>query len=204
MNLEPLFARHRARLLKATVIPEVFTGRGLTLEQLGGYELGLDEDGNAVIALRDLTGRLLGLKVRLLDADTHKYLEIPSPNGNPPWFPPGSGLLSPHSCQGVLCVEGELNTLVTSLALARHGWAVVGLGSAFGPVPWDWLRALGVPVVFSLDPGHPGDKSVQGWLAQARAAHLSARRAEVLLRGRDACEYAELCGLDALGTRWAR
>ena len=83
----------------------------------------------------------------------------------------------------MLCVEGELDAVVTSVALAVQGWAVVGLGSAFGPVPWNWLRAFGVPVVFSLDPGQAGDKSVQTWLAQASAADLSARRAEPLLQG---------------------
>ena len=87
MNLEPLFAHHRDRLRDCAPLPEVFAGHGLTLAQLQGFDLGLDEHGNGVIALRALDGRLLGLKVPLLHAGSHKYLEIPSPNGNPPWFP---------------------------------------------------------------------------------------------------------------------
>ena len=202
MNLEPLFARHRDRLLDRTSLPEVFAGRGLTLAQLQGLDLGLDEHGNGVIALRALNGTLLGLKVRLLHAGPRKYLEIPSPNGNPPWFPAGTTELSADLCRGVLCVEGELNAMVSSLALRGSGWAVVGLGSVFGPVPWDWLKALGVPVVFSLDPGRVGEKSVQAWLAQAGERGLSARRAEPLLGEWDACRYADTCGLKALTARW--
>lgn len=199
MNLEPLLARHRDRLRDCTSLPEVFAGRGLTLAQLQSFQLGLDEDGNGVIALHALDGHLLGLKVRL-HAGSHKYLEIPSPNGNPPWFPAGTNGLSSDSCQGVLCVESELNALVSSLTLRGSGWAVVGLGSAFGPVPWNWLEGLGVPVVFSLDPGRAGDKSVQAWLAQAREQGLPARRAEPLLGEWDACRYADICGLEALTT----
>lgn len=87
MNLELLFASHRERLLQCTSLPKVFAGRGLTLERLKAYELGLDSDSNGVIALRDPDRRLLGLKTRLLYPKSHKYLEIPSPNGNRPWCP---------------------------------------------------------------------------------------------------------------------
>jgi len=130
MNLEPLFASCREHLHRCTSLPEVFARRGLTLEQLQGFELGLDEQGNGVIALRDLEGALLGLKVRLLHAGTSRYLEIPSSNDNPPWFPVGSARLSRGTCPGVLCAEGELNAMVTSLdwpcgevAGRWRGWA---------------------------------------------------------------------------------
>ena len=202
MNLEPLFTRHRDRLRDCTSLPEVFAGRGLTLAQFQALDLGLDEHGNGVIALRDLDGYLIGLKVRLLHAGPHRYLEIPSPNGNPPWFPAGTNERSSNLCRGVLCVEGELNAMVSSLALRGSDWAVVGLGSAFGPVPWDWLRVLGVPVVFSLDPGRVGQKSIRAWLAHARERGLPARRAEPLLSEWDACRYAATCGLEALTARW--
>lgn len=92
--------------------------------------------------------------------------------------------------------------MVTWLALAGRGWAVVGLGGAFGPVPWGWLENLGWPVVFSLDPGRVGEKSVQAWLAQAGERGLPARRAEPLLAEWDACRYADTCGLEALTARW--
>lgn len=202
MTVEPLFARYRERLLRCTSLPEVFAERGLTLEQVKGFELGLDEDGNGVIAQRDLGGRLLGLKVRLLDSKTYKYLEIPFANGNPPWFPSDVHCWLTQPPLGVLCVEGELNAMVTSLALEGHGWAVIGLGSAFGPVPWEWLRALRVPVIFSLDRGRAGDKSTRAWLAQAKEVDVGAHRAEPLLADWDACEYAHVCGLEALTTRW--
>ena len=202
MDLESLFARHRDRLRDCASLPEVFAGRGLTLAQCQNLELGLDEHGNGVIALRALHGHLLGLKVRVLHTESHKYLEIPSPNGNLPWFPAGTNGLSSDLCRGVLCGEGELNAMISSLALQGSGWAVVGLGSAFGPVPWDWLNALGVPVVFSLDPGRVGEKSVQTWMAYARERGLSARRAGPLLADWDACQYADTCGLEALATRW--
>lgn len=202
MELEPLFAGHRERLRRCRSLPPVFAGRGLTLEQLRSLELGLDEDGNGVIALRDPAGTLLGLKVRRREPAGRKYLEIPDPNGNPPWFAPDCAQHGPAPGRGVLCVEGELNAMVTSLALAGHGWRVVGLGSAFGPVPWSWLQDRGAPVVFSLDRGRVGDKSIQLWLAQSRRLGLHARRAEPLLSDWDACEYAEACGLEALAARW--
>ena len=103
MNLELLFTRHRDRLRDCTSLPEVFAGRGLTLAQLQSFDLGLDEHGNGVIALRALDGRMIGLKVRLLHAESDRYLEIPSPNGNPPWFPQDSGLVPSHPGVGVLC-----------------------------------------------------------------------------------------------------
>ena len=208
MDLTAPFQESRTRLLAQTRLPEVFAGRGLTLERLRPLDdLGLDTGGNAVIALHDVQGRLLGLKLRLLAPGPHKYLEQPSPNGNPPWFAPGSAQVSPTTHRGVLCVEGELNAMVSMLALegstqADGCWAVIGLGSTFGPVPWDWLRGLGLLVVFSLDPGRAGDKSVQGWLEEASGSGLSARRAEPLLADWDACEYAHICGLETLAGRW--
>ena len=42
MTVEPLFACHRERLLLCPSLPNVFAERGLTLEQLKGFELGLD------------------------------------------------------------------------------------------------------------------------------------------------------------------
>ena len=96
MDLAALFQESRTRLLAQTRLPEVFARRGLTLEQLRRLDdLGLDADGNAVITLRDVQGHLLGLKLRLLAPGPHKYLEQPSPNGNPPWFAPGSAQVSP-------------------------------------------------------------------------------------------------------------
>ncbi len=202
MDLAALFQESRTRL------PEVFAGRGLTLERLRHLnDLGLDMGGNAVIALHDVQGRLLGLKLRLLVPGPHKYLEQPSPNGNPPWFAPGSAQVSPASHRGVLWVEGELNAMVSLLALegstqADGCWVVIGLGSTFGPVPWDWLNAVRLPVVFSVDRGRAGDKSVRGWLEKARSKGLHARRAEPLLHHWDACEVAERRGLETLAGRW--
>jgi len=69
-------------------------------------------------------------------------------------------------------------------------------------VPWDWLGRLSVPVMFSLDPGRAGDKSMQAWRVQACELGVVARRAEPLLGDWDACEYAHTCGLAALTTRW--
>jgi hypothetical protein len=204
MDLLAKFDSDQARLHSQTELPEVFAGRGFALAQLQHLDLGLDETGNAVIALRGLDGRLLGLKRRMLRPAPKKYTELPDPNGNPPWFAPGSGLVNPTSHRGVLCVEGELNAMLSWLALEHSGWAVVGLGSTFGPVPWDWLCAVKVPVVFSVDQGRAGAKSVQSWLAQANALSLKARRAEPLLADWDACEYGERCGLEALGTRWTQ
>ena len=55
MDLAALFQESRTRLLDQTRLPEVFARRGLTLEQLRRLDdLGLDADGNAVIALRDV------------------------------------------------------------------------------------------------------------------------------------------------------
>jgi hypothetical protein len=203
MDLSAAFQEHRTRLLAQTQLPEVLAGRGLSLEQLPHLaDLGLDAEGNAVIALHDLQGRLLGLKLRLLVPGPRKYLERPDPNGNPPWFAPASAQVSPISYRGVLCVEGELNAMLSALALEGRDWAVVGLGSTFGPVPWAWLGGVGLPVVFSVDRGRAGDKSVQGWLQQARTLGLSARRAPPLLHDWDACEMAERCGLETLTGRW--
>ena len=55
MDLAAPFQESRTWLLTQTLLPEVFAGRGLTLEQLRRLnDLGLDVDGNAVIALRDV------------------------------------------------------------------------------------------------------------------------------------------------------
>ena len=57
MDLAAPFQESRTWLLTRTLLPEVFAGRGLTLEQLRRLnDLGLDADGNAVIALRDVQG----------------------------------------------------------------------------------------------------------------------------------------------------
>ncbi|GGR27472.1 hypothetical protein GCM10008957_43490 [Deinococcus ruber] len=202
MDLESLLARHLTHLRSQETVPQVFAGRGLTLEDLHALELGLDDAGNGVITLRDLEGRLLGLKVRLLQPAGRKYLELPEPNGNPPWFSTRRPALGSEMARGMLCVEGELNAMVTSLALRGSGWEVIGLGSAFGPVPWAWLEQRRLPVVFSLDRSRAGDKSVQAWLRQARASGLRASRAVPLLADWDACEYAHTCGREALSARW--
>jgi hypothetical protein len=196
-------------LLEQKQIPQVFSGRGFTLEQLHTLNLGLDEQGNAVIPLHSLEGNLVGLKLRLLEPNPHKYLEIPHPNGNPPWFAPNI-LESKH---GILCIEGELNAMITYLALALalegqnstgSNWGIVGLGSTFGPVPWDLLKRLALPVVFYVDPGRAGDKSLKLWLERAKGLGLQAARAEPLHSSWDACQYADLCGLEGLGLRWAQ
>ena len=62
----------------------------------------------------------------------------------------------------MLCVEGELNAMVSVLALegstqTGSGWAVIGLGSTFGPVPWNWLNSAARQIVFSVDRGRAGD-----------------------------------------------
>ena len=208
MDLAAPFQESRTWLLTRTLLPEVFAGRGLTLEQLRRLnDLGLDADGNAVIALRDVQGHLLGLKLQLLAPGSHKYLEQPNPNDNPPWFAPGSAQVSPTSHRGVLCIEGELNAMVSMLALegstqADGCWAVIGLSSTFGPVPWDWLNSSARQVVFSVDRGRAGDKSVRGWLEQARSRGLHARRAKPPLHRWDAREVAERCGLETLARRW--
>jgi hypothetical protein len=203
MDLAAVFQESRARLLAQAQLPEILAGRGLSLEQLPQLtDLGLSAEGNAVIALHDPQGRLLGLKLRLRAPGPKKYLERPDPNGNPPWFAPGSAQVAATSHRGVLCIEGELNAMLSALALEGRGWAVVGLGSTFGPVPWAWLGGLGLPVVFSVDRGRAGDKSVQDWLEQACDLGLRARRAAPLLQGWDACEVAERCGLETLTGRW--
>jgi hypothetical protein len=206
-TLEALFSEARARLLAQSVLPEVFAGRGFTLDTLRQLELGLDAAGNAVIALRHPAGQWTGLKLRLLHPDRRKYREIPEDNGNPPWFAPGSGQVSATSHRGVLCVEGEFNAMLTHLVLsgteARHPrWAVVGLGSTFGPVPWAWLAFLGLPVVVALDPGRLADKQCSLWQAQAEGLGLTMARAAPLLGDWDAGDYAEACGLEALRARW--
>ncbi|THF67829.1 hypothetical protein E7T06_19115 [Deinococcus sp. Arct2-2] len=205
-TLETLLLEARARLLGRAVLPEVFAGRGFTPDALRQLELGLDKDENAVIALRNPAGQLVGLKLRLLRPDRHKYREIPEDNGNPPWFAPGSDQVSAATYRGVLCVEGEFNAMLTHLALsgtdARHErWAVVGLGSTFGPVPWAWLAFLGLPVVFALDPGRLANKQFLLWQAQAEALGLNIQRAAPLLGDWDAGEYAEACGVEALRAR---
>ncbi|UQN08712.1 hypothetical protein [Deinococcus sp. QL22] len=184
--LEALFSQARARLLAQSVLPQVFAGRGFTPDALRQLELGLDAAENAVIARRNLAGELIGLKIRLLHPDRRNYLEIPQDTGNPPWFAPGSGQVSAATHRGVLCVAAEFNAMLTHLALsgtdARHErWAVVGLGSTFGPVPWAWLASLGLPVVFSLDPGRLADKQFPLGQAQAQRLGLKIHRAAPLL-----------------------
>lgn len=205
--LETLFADARARLLAQAVLPDVFAGRGFTLDALRHLEVGLDAAENAVIALRNPAGELTGLKIRLLHPDRRKYLELPENNGNPPWFAPGAGQGSATSHRGVLCVEGEFNAMLTYLALRELDapntrWAVVGLGSTFGPVPWAWLESLGLPVVCSLDPGRLADKQCSLWQAQAGGLGLNIHRAAPLLGDWDAGDYAEARGLEALRARW--
>ncbi|MFB9994766.1 hypothetical protein ACFFLM_22690 [Deinococcus oregonensis] len=205
-TLEALFSEARARLLGQAALPEVFAGRGFTLDVLRQLELGLDAAGNAVIALRNPAGELIGLKFRVLRPEGRKYREIPEDNGNPPWFAPGSEQVSVATHGGVLCVEGEFNAMLTHLALsgtdALHGrWALVGLGSTFGPVPWAWLASLELPVVFALDPGRLADKQFVLWQAQAEPLKLKIHRAAPLLGDWDAGNYAESCGLEALRTR---
>ena len=107
----------------------------------------------------------------------------------------------------MLCIEGELNAMVSMLTLegstqADGCWAVIGLGSTFGPVPWDWLNSSTRQVVFSVDRGQADDKSVRGWLEQARSRGLHAHRAEPPLHRWDACEVAERYGLETLARRW--
>lgn len=207
MNLEEQFGDARRRLLACRTLPEVFQERGFSLEHLqppesGLSDLGLDRHGNGVIAQRDLKGRLLGLKLRLVGAGAARYVERPGPNGNPPWLPPGAREISAEGARSVLCIEGELNAMLSFLALRGSGWVVVGLGSAFGPLPWPWLTRLSLPVVVFLDRGRAGDKSFGAWQVEAGALRLPMVRAGPLLADWDACEYAARCGFEALAPRW--
>ncbi len=220
IELQTFLHRSQNHLLEQNHIPQVFAGRGFTLEQLHTLQLGLDAQGNGVIPLHSLEGKLVGLKLRLLEPNPHKYLEIPNPNDNPPWFAPsifeaarGTGTLNPSN--GILCIEGELNAMISHLALhfALEGenatsshWGIIGLGSTFGPVPWDLLERMSLPIVFYLDPGRAGDKSLKLWLERAKGLGLQAARAEPLRSSWDACQYAAMYAgvgsLEALGLRW--
>ncbi|WP_407569447.1 hypothetical protein [Deinococcus altitudinis] len=207
MKLEEQFEDARRRLLACRTLPEAFQERGFSLEHLqspefGLHDLGLDRHGNGVIAQRDLEGRLLGLKLRLVGAGAARYVERPGPNGNLPWLPPGAREMSAEGQQGVLCIEGELNAMLSFVALRGSDWGVVGLGSAFGPLPWSWLARLGLPVVMFLDRGRAGDKSFGAWQMEAEALRLPLFRAGALLGDWDACEYAAHCGFEALAPRW--
>jgi len=207
MNLEEQFRDARRRLLAYRTLPEVFQERGFSLEHLqspesGLHDLGLDRHGNGVIAQRDLNGTLLGLKLRLIGAGATRYVERPGPNGNPPWLPSSVREMSAEGRRGVLCIEGELNAMLSFVALRSSGWVVVGLGSAFGPLPWPWLTRMGLPVVVFLDRGRAGDKSFGAWQVEAGAMRLTLVRAGPLLADWDACEYAARCGFGALAPRW--
>ena len=205
-NLAELLIAAQARLAATNPadlpsdLPEIFQNRGLSLPQLLDLKLGLDEDGHGVIPIQDRDGKLLGLKLRLNGAYGHKYRELPDPNGNPPWLAPAP--TAPVA--GLLLVEGELNAMVCHIALKGTpcaAWQVCGLGSTFGPVPWPLAETLQVSMVFMVDPGRAGAKSMQGWLAEAGRKGLSASRRGPLLGNWDACEYAHTCGLEALGSR---
>lgn len=149
-------------------------------------ELGLDEDGNGVVALRDPDGHLQGLKIQVLRAEGRNDLELPEGHGNPPWF---RGTARRRAVRGGRTERDG----VTALALEGTGWTVVGLGSAFGLVPWVWLERWARPVAFSLDPGRAGDNSVGTWLAEVASSGLDARRVDPLLADGNACDYAHTC-----------
>lgn len=184
------------RLREAAELPTVLQGRGMGLEDCIELELGLDDSGNLLIPIRDIRDELIGLKGRYLKPGKHKYFEVPTENKNPPWLAPD--LL--EATQGFLFVEGELNAMVTWLATREKGFGMVGLGSAFAEVP-NWVQKHRLPLFLYLDHDTASNKSAKVWLEQTARLGLKTKRLGPLLGNMDACEYAEMCGLDGLGSR---
>ena len=200
MDLQRLHDEARGRLAGCAALPPVLEGRGLTLEQARRLELGLTEEGDLLLPLRNRAGRLLGLKGRYLWPGRHKYFELPPENGNPPWLAPDLG----EAGRAMLWVEGELNGMVTWLALEGQGVGVIGLGSAFDLPHLDLLSTLRVPGFVFLDDDVVGRKSMTRFAAEAERRGVSLRRTAPLLGSWDACEYAGRCGLEALRHRWGQ
>jgi putative DNA primase/helicase len=192
-----LLATARQRLHDVGELPEVLWGRGLSLQECLELELGLDEQGNVIIPIRDLKGELLGLKGRYLKPDKRKYFEIPEDNKNPPWLAPNLT----GANKGLLFIEGEFNAMLSWLVLQNEGYGVVGLGSVFAEVP-DWSVKANLPWFIYFDNDVVAHKSIQTWLKTAQVANIPARHLNSLQGSIDACEYAERYGQEALKTRW--
>lgn len=192
-----MLAASQQRLRDSNELPEVFWGRGLSLEVCVELELGLDEYGNALIPIRDPKGELLGLKGRYLQPGKHKYFEIPEDNKNPPWLSPD--LTS--AGKGLLFIEGELNAMVSWLVLKNEGYGIIGLGSVFAEVP-AWAVRAGLPWFIYFDNDVVAGKSIKMWLDVAQTANISARQLGSLQGSIDACDYAESYGQEALKIRW--
>ncbi|WP_043816530.1 hypothetical protein [Deinococcus maricopensis] len=198
-DLNQLHADARHRLDRQGALPGVLRERGLSFEDAQALDLGLDAQGNVLLPLRDEHGTLIGLKGRVASPAPHKYFELPAGNGNPPWYAP-TLWQAPH--RAVLWVEGELNAMVTHLALRAQQVAVIGLGSAFGPLDTALLRRLDRPGYLYLDDDTVGRKSARAFLRQAEADGVALQRVGPLLGAWDACTYAHTCGQDALRDRW--
>lgn len=196
-DLIGLWLKARQRLEHLHELPVVLRQRGLSFQDAVGLELGLDETGNLLIPIRDHDKNLIGLKGRYVTPGTRKYFEIPEANNNPPWLAPTvSG-----ATRGLLFIEGELNAMVSYLSLQAEGYGVIGLGSAFAELP-AWATRAALPIFLYLDNDIASNKSAKTFLEQAKQQGLQTRRLEGLLGSFDACEYAEMCGLQALKERW--
>ncbi|MGL4608926.1 MAG: hypothetical protein ACRCYY_04450 [Trueperaceae bacterium] len=185
------------RLREVSILPEVFAGRSLRIEDCITLELGIDEHGNAIIPIRDVNGELLGLKGRYLQPGKNKYFGIPTENRNPSWL--ASNLL--QATKGLLFIEGELNAMVSYLSLREAEYGIIGLGSAFADIP-TWTTQMKLPLFLYFDNDIASNKSAKDWLENAKSLNLSAKRLGSLLGNMDACEYAETCGREALQERW--
>lgn len=176
----------------ATPLPPAFHNRGFTQEHRATLSLLADGD-DGLFPLLDPEGRIVAIKKRWASPRKSRYVYVLGGKGNPPWCSPGI-----TDDQTVIIIEGELNGMVSWLAL-DGSCAVIGTAGTNGSLRREPLN--GKCVYVYADDDEPGAKARQAWSRFAYQAGAQRVFTVAPWPGEDACDVAARDGLDALRER---
>ena len=165
-------------------LPKALAGRSLESED--AFELGIAARGDdALLPITGPGGAILALKCRFYDPkDGQRYVYTTAGHGSPAWCSPGF-----RAAEEVLVVEGELNGMVSYLALREVGSAVgvMGVAGAYGQLHKGSLANKRVFIWGDNDAS--GKRAQKRWLDAARRDGCH-RASAIRATQEDACEIA--------------
>ena len=182
---------YKSRLRNTTKVPEALLGRGLSLDEVRGLGIAaLNQD--ALLPIFGPDGDILALKRRFYHMEyresQQRYSYLTVGHGSPAWC--SSGV---RRSPNLLIMEGELNAMVSHLALQEAGVEVelMGVAGTHGGLHKSVLKAKAIYLY--ADDDQAGRQAISRWHRLARQAGA---KSIITLKPfeKDACEIAHEAG----------